>query len=339
MNKKFCMQTLTHSSNMRGEYLKQTVFSFLNNTEIPSTICNTNGKLDWFIRVNGMDDEMNESLNYLIYNYSNVVNFSIHIGDNIGVGVGINFLNNLSKDYEYVLLLEGDWICDGEDNTNVGRNWLDSSIKLLDSNPNMHQVFLRRYTSDLEDRQHGMSEWIHSENILDEIILDDITFIHLKHHCYTNNPTIRRLKTYFDLQIFPLTEYYDTKGTPTETKDHEDWGKAELEAYYKPSHLGTYWLWFGKFVHIDHLNSLWGFRGCNRCKYGFYSTYESFCLSCTMNEKYESLPIHSQRMINLVLPITDNINLYPNASSDIKSVVDNPTIDIEFLINNLKNKL
>jgi hypothetical protein len=334
MVNKFCIQTLTHNAHNRGSFLTDTVTSFMNNTKIPDIVKNNNGKLDWFIRVNETNDEINNSLNYLVNKYSDSINFIINIGDNVGVGAGINFLNKLTSDYEYVLLLEGDWACD--DASGISDNWLQVSLQLLDNNPDMHQIFLRRYTSDSEDRQHGMSEWILPDNVIDEFDIIGIKFIKLKKHCYTNNPTIRRLKTYFDIGVFPLKEYYDEVGNPTEIKGNSDWGNAEIEAYYKSSKLGTYWLWFGNFIHIDHLKGLWDFKGCDMCKYGFYSTYKSFCLGCNKDEDYTQLPIHQQRLVEKILPIIDESTDNPlDKLNKLRSFMINPMIDTESLLSSI----
>lgn len=341
MNKKFCIQTLTHNDANRDLFLERTISSFIENTTISESIKNKDGKLDWFIRINGLSTQMELVISTLQNKYAQKVDFHVHFGENIGVGAGINFLNNLCKEYEYVLFLEGDWQCLPEERTGIATNWLQTSIDLLDKDKEVHQIFLRRYTSDLEDRQHGMADWIDEANLVGDFskvwVKEGIFYLRLKRHCYTNNPTIRRLKTYFDLEVFPLNEYYDSKGNPTELKGFEDWGKAEMEAYGKPSSLGAYWLKFGNFVHIDHLDGLWNYIGCKNCKYGFYSANEWFCLGCSVEEDFTKLPTHQNRVVQEVLPIVDNLMLakdlkFEQSLLEIQQLVPSPTIDLKHLL-------
>lgn len=338
MDKKFCIQTLTHDAKSRDLFLERTVTSFIENTTIPESAKNKNGKIDWFIRINGSSPQLESVILSLQSKYAHKVDFSVYFGNNVGVGAGINFLNDLCMEYEYVLFLEGDWQCLPEERTEIANNWLQTSISILDEDQGVHQVFLRRYTSDSEDRQHGMADWINETNLIGEFskvwVKEGIPYLKLEKHCYTNNPTIRRLKTYFDLEVFPLKEYYDSKGNPTEIKGLDDWGKAEMEAYDKPSNLGSYWLRFGNFVHIDHLDGLWNHLGCQSCKYGFYSTNDWFCLGCSIKEDFTKLPIHQSRVVHEILPIIENIDKadFEINLNNIKNIIQNSTVDTKHLL-------
>ena len=332
--KKLCIQTLTHDYELAGDYLKSVVDSFFKNTFIPDVIKSTDNKIDWFIRLNGTNEKLNKTIEYITEKYSGEVNWNIFVGDNVGVGAGINFINNKTQDYEFSLFIEGDWICmDG-----VNREWLISSLELLDIHPDVDLVFLRRYLSDMEDRQNGMSEWINPTSFAQKLQQNEDTFILLNRGFYTNNPSIRRQHSLYDKKIFPLNEYYDTEGNPSEIKTKEDWGRAEEESRH--TFLKTLYLWPGIFNHEDrNIDNMFdaGHRiPCIFCKYGFLFTSDWFCLSCSKNDEFYDLSRHTTRGIETLLdPIhhkqidLSNLEL---VSSFVESVVDVPTLNIVELV-------
>ena len=155
---KFCIATLTHNDTNRDVYLRKTVESFIDNTEFDNMF-------DWYIHCNGQYDLMDDVIKEMTSKYWDKINFYYSSSpDNMGVGVGINYLNSLIRDYEYVLFLEGDWIClPGE--ISGHNDWLRDCLNYLDKNKNISQVLLRRYISDLDDRQYGYGYWIREDNI------------------------------------------------------------------------------------------------------------------------------------------------------------------------------
>jgi len=328
--KKLCIQTLTHDYELAGDYLKSVVDSFFKNTFIPDVIKSTDNKIDWFIRLNGTNEKLNKTIEYITEKYSGEVNWNIFVGDNVGVGAGINFINNKTQDYEFSLFIEGDWICmDG-----VNKEWLTNSLELLDMYPDIDLVFLRRYLSDMEDRQNGMSEWINSTSFIQKVQQNEDTFILLSRGFYTNNPSIRRQQSLYDKQIFPLNEYYDERGSPSEIKHSDDWGKAEMEARF--TYLKTLYLWPGIFNHENRPITGDDQILCKSCKYGFLVTSNWFCLSCSKNDEFYDLSSHTTRGIETLLdPIhhkkIDLTNL-ELVSSFVESVVDAPTLNIVDLV-------
>lgn len=327
----YCIQTLTHDYPKAGDFLELVVKQFIKNTDTSSS---TDVKLDWFIRVNGINKNLQLTLDSLLEKYSDIINWHIFIGDNIGVGAGINFLNQKCTAYEYFLFIEGDWIITDK----VNKNWLHSSLQILEGNPEYEQVFLRRYYSDCEDRVNGMSEWVNSKSFTKKIEVAEIEFLCLKEGIYTNNPSIRRQKAFFHREFFPLNEYYDQEGKPTELKGNPDWGRAEEDA--RTSFSKTFYLWPGVFNHEG--GSGFGFPKipCNTCKYGFHYTSDWFCLSCSKNDTFLDLSKHTSMGINTVLEFIEQLNNHKHPYSEefistttnfVKNTIENPTISPEKL--------
>jgi len=297
--KDFCICTLTHSAPERAESLRLTIKTFIESFKGP--------RLKWYILVNVTNDDIDSVLKEAVELYSELIDFEIHINDkNTGPGAGINKLNELSKGYKYSLFLEGDWICLPDLITGFSDNWLEDCVKLLEENPEIDQIQLRRYLDDLDDRQYGYSYWIQPENIKYEINNGN-TFVILKEREYVNTPTIRRMSSYFEKGVFPLKEFYDSNGNSLEIKGNDEWGMAEIEATRKP--LNGAWLKLGNFVHNEdfRIKDDWDRwiktnKSCNKfktpgktsCKYGYMHPIESFCAICEKNKDYSDLNRHSQ---------------------------------------------
>ena len=296
--KNFCIGTLTHDAPNRDVFLKATIDSFLENTIVPEGV-------NWFIYVNGgYDSPVIGSIGEMIDKWSHKVNFHLFCeGKNLGVGPGINKLNDHLKFYEYSLFLEGDWITLTESISGHNKNWLIDSLDLLEANNEIDQIQLRRFQHDVDDRQFGFGHWIKPSNIKKETD----KFLFLNEREYTNNPTIRRNQKHFDLGIFPLKEYYDENGNPTELKDNPYWGQAEIQAASLGKQLGSVALKFGNFVHCDHWQYSTDFEsatnnisGCGyktnslvNCKYGFLFPRKEFCLACRTSKDFTDLEAHN----------------------------------------------
>ncbi len=336
-SKKFCIQTLTHNSPTASGYLLLTVEQFIKNTTISDSIKNYNGKVDWYIRLNGSNSEIEQAVKQLLNVYKNEIDWHILRGENIGVGAGINYLNEQCRDYEYVLFIEGDWICLDTEVSGISKDWLAASIEILDRTPSVDQVFLRRHTSDIEDRQFGMSDWFNKDRNISIITEQGVPFLHLNKGIYTNNPTVKRLSSYFKAGIFPLNEYYDQDGNPTEIKVyssnevnmHTDWGQAEIIANNLPTDMKTFWLWPGVFNHESVITKEMINIPCNQCKYGFFSPSEWFCLSCSTDNRFFELSDHTNRGLETVMDLVDEKQINSSNSKEItkiiKELVKNPT--------------
>lgn len=296
---KFCISTLTHNGENRDIFLEMTIDTFINNTNISN--------IDWYILINGDSKLIEDKINFIIKKYKDLINFIIIKNEkNLGVGVGINILNEYTKKYEYVLFLEGDWITLNEEISDINKEWLNKCINFLNYNTEIDQIYLRRYLNDIDDRQFGYGYWIKPENILK----DKDNFLFLKVKDYTNNPTIRRNKKFYDLEIFPLKEYFDENNNPTEIKGEKDWGQAEINVGENSKLLKTVYLKFGNFVHIDHFITYKNVTKCfindKTCKYGFLFPIKNFCLGCDINNDFTDLESHNHYYERIILPNIDD---------------------------------
>jgi hypothetical protein len=296
--KNFCIGTLTHDAPNRDKYFTDTINSFLENTIVPDGV-------HWFIYVNGgYDSPVISSIGEMIDKWSHKVNFHLFCeGKNLGVGPGINKLNEHLKLYEYSFFLEGDWITLPETISGYDKNWLMDCLDLLETDNEVDQIQLRRFQHDIDDRQFGYGYWIRQSNIKKETD----KFLFLNEREYGNNPTVRRNQKHFDVGIFPLKEYYDESGEPMELKGNPFWGQAEIQASSLGKHLGSVTLKFGNFVHCDHWQygidfetAIKDIKGCGfktnsvvNCKYGFTFPREEFCLGCRASKNFTDLESHN----------------------------------------------
>jgi hypothetical protein len=294
--KYFTIGTLTHDANMRSEYLENTVNTFLENTNFPE-------RIHWHFYHNGRSDSpVVKVISDLVEKWQDKVVFSFRVGGvNMGVGYGINKVNEWTKDYKYCLFLEGDWITLGEKFTNQDKDWLIRSLELMEKE-NLDQIQLRRYLNDVDDRQFGLGYWTKQDNI--EKVENGYVF--LKEREYSNNPHIHRNETFFEAGIFPMQEFLEEDGSPTEVKHSKNWGQAEVVAEPLGKKLKSAWLKGGLMVHCDHfqyenwfhvINSL---KGCDyedgsliHCKYGFMFPREEFCKHCRKEKDFTDLEEHN----------------------------------------------
>ena len=296
--KYFTVATLTHDAELRNTYLETTVDTFLKNTNFPE-------RIHWHFYHNGVfDSPVIDSINNLIKKWQDKVLFSFRVGDeNMGVGYGINRINEYVQDYKYCLFLEGDWITLPEEFTNQDKDWLVRSLDLMERK-NLDQIQLRKYLNDVDNRQFGLGYWIVENNV--EKVEDGYVF--LKEREYTNNPHIRRNKSFFDVGIFPMQEFLDEKGDPTELKSSTHWGQAEIQALPLGKQLNSAWLQGGNMVHCDHFKyDTWGevedkITGCDyddgsllHCKYKFIFPKEEFCKFCDSTKSFTDLEEHNLR--------------------------------------------
>lgn len=335
----FCICTLTHSAPDRADALKLTIKTFIESYNGPI--------IKWYILVNVTNDEINQVLDESIKKYGHLIDFKIHINSkNTGPGAGINKLNELSKEHEFSLFLEGDWICIPNNITGFSGEWLQNGVKLLKENPEIDQVQFRRYLDDLDDRQYGYGYWITPENVLNEIDNGDV-FVILKEREYVNTPTIRRMSAYFDKGVFPLNEFYDSDGNSLEIKGNKQWGMAEIKAC-DSSKLNGAWIKFGNFVHYEHFTikedwDLWinSNKGCNKfnlpgknsCKYGYMFFTESFCGVCSTDTDYTGLEKHNHIWERGVLDLFNTGLSDSEIFKEMIKITPSPTVNIDKYIN------
>ena len=334
----FCVCTLTHSYKDRGRALKYTIKSFMDDY--------IGDRFEWFIWVNITNDEINESLKWAQETYSDKVKFNIHISNvNLGPGGGINRLNEWSKEYEYSIFLEGDWIKVPCKVAGVSHNWIQDSINFLEKHKDITHIQLRKYLDDMDDRQYTFGHWIRPENVEKVVDATGNKYVIMKERYYTNTPCLRRMSSYYDTGVFPLNEYYDENGNPTEHKGNKDWGQAEINA---SSRMKAAWIQFGNFLHFEdwpyldnwqaYIDSDFGckkyeLRGHNGCKYGYMTPSEMFCGMCEYNKDFTDHVRHFQSYLNNIIKYKEELKNEGKVITDeliiqrMQEVVENPTIN------------
>lgn len=296
---RFSIGTLTHDAIKRDFYLELTINTFLENTNLPENTV-------WFIFHNGQSNSpVVEMIRKMNEKWSNKVNFMLLCEEkNYGVGAGINKLNEWTKLTKYSLFLEGDWLTLPQDLSGFNKDWLIRSLDMMETD-DIEQVQLRKFQNDVEDRQFGLGYWTNEKNVIK--FTDD--FVYLKEREYTNNPHIRNNQRYYDIEIFPLNEFFDEHGNATETKESTHWGQAEISAENKGRQLKSVWLLGGNMVHGDHwkynddwetakhdlLGCGWKTRSFINCKYGFTSPRPEFCVHCNKDKNFTDLEEHNWR--------------------------------------------
>ena len=77
------------------------------------------------------------------------------------------------------------------------KNWLKSSLKLLEENQTVDAVFLRRYINDYESRSTGILGYINTNDSV-ELELDSLKYFIVPIGSYTNNPLVRRNSSFYN---------------------------------------------------------------------------------------------------------------------------------------------
>lgn len=307
--KNLSLTTLTHTDARRQEFLVKCVKSVVVNTNLDS-------KVNWYVLINNYNSSWENTINR-IQDLAAKSNFDIHFyksEKNLGVGGGINYLNNLVKDYEFSVFIEGDWLCIPQELSKIDNNWLIDSIDYMNSNTEIDCIQLRRYLNDVDHRRFGFAHWIRTSNLEKIQTFKNKTYFYLKEREYTNPPTIRRHSRFFDIGLFPLDEWFNDDGNSLEVKGNPLWGEAEIRKESLGKQLNTVYLAFGNFVHLDdwpgpvEQEELKKFKieGCNKynggCKYGFLISDEKFCKCCRFNKKFVDLDIHNHYYERVFLP-------------------------------------
>lgn len=339
----FCICTLTHSHEDRGRALKYTVSSFMDDY--------IGDPFEWFIWVNVSDSSIDETLEWIQQEYSNRVRFNIHVSPvNLGPGGGINRLNEMAKGYEYSLFIEGDWLYVPNKISGFSHHWIQESIQFLEDYPDVTHIQLRKYLDDLDDRQYTFGHWIRPENVEQVVDYTGGEYVIMKERMYTNTPCMRRMSAYYDLGIFPLKEFYDENGNPTEHKGNPMWGQAELST---PKDIKAAWINFGAFIHFEdwqyvdawdqYIEDDFGcgvhkLRGLNKCKYGYLVPSHPFCAMCRADKDFTDLVEHTQRHLKYVIMLREDYkynldDLTPEVFlNHIEGVIENPTINAKEFI-------
>ena len=315
--KKICIATL--SSRDRVKFLKITIESFVERTIL-------NEKIDWYIFSNGSSEITVSYIKELVLNqpYEKINFIASFSEENLGLGRGVNFLNNLIKDkYEYVYFLEDDWITLSFDLSGKDENWFNTTIDFLDENKNVTYVILRRYSSEMEMRCYSYAQII--DGIKETKNYKNCIYAKSK-SAYVNNPHIRRDKIFWDDGIFPHFE------PENETKDNRiNWCQSEIDANRRASGCGleTWYMLLGPIQHIEDIENRdldsTIRKGCglygeipgqrNSCKYGFIFHLGRWCGSCIKEEDITKISTHENRFIKM-LEINRNIHINKTISEE-----------------------
>lgn len=340
----FCVCTLTHSTEDRGRALQYTIKTFMEDY--------VGERFEWFIWVNVTDEEINKTLDWAKQTYSDRVQFNIHISDiNLGPGAGINRLNEWSKDYEFSFFIEGDWIKVPSRVSGLSHHWIQESIEFLKAYPDITHIQLRKYLDDMDDRQYTFGHWIRPENVEGVVDWTGNKYVIMKERNYTNTPCLRRMSAYYDAGVFPLIEYYDADGNPTEHKGKDDWGKAEINT----RSTKAAWIQYGNFLHFEnwpyldnwdkYIEDKFGcgkfeLRGENRCKYGYMTPSIMFCGMCERDKDFTHHVEHFQNYLKnyvmLEVEYNDkrdelsNETLIQSMEANTKNPTLNPRTEIDF---------
>lgn len=226
--KKIAIVILTHKEVDRPDALLRCVSGLVNNTVHSSIV-------PIYLFSNGISDDLRCAIDYVKdRKYEHFVVNDVKINEtNLGCSFGVNSANEMVRDYEYVLFLEGDWIMIN----GIDKNWLSDCIKFLDDNPEVDQIYLRKIQSSMENRCFYGTRWFSH-------ISEDM-FRNTDMSIYTNNPVIRRNNRFYELGILPLP-YIEN-----EVKGQPQWGAAEIEHENK-AHLESRIYKYGIFGHFEY---------------------------------------------------------------------------------------
>lgn len=126
MNEKITV-TLTHYRRL--DLLKKTLDSFFNTN---------NYKIDQFLIIDDSGEKYYSNEIKKLYNDATVIENNENIGQRRSIDI---LLKNCIN--EYIFHLEEDWLFDSQSN-----NYIESSMKILKNNPDIHQVHIRHQDDD-----------------------------------------------------------------------------------------------------------------------------------------------------------------------------------------------
>lgn len=334
---KFCIATLSHDARYRAEYLERTIVSFLD--------ANPDFDGDWYIFFNSYNQDLLDLTDLLFNKYSNV-SWHLELSEkNLGVGAGINRLNNMVEHYEYVLFLEGDWTCLPQKISGLSPNWINELIECMEDS-DLDQMVLRRYLNDTDDRQFGYSYWLKEDILLEEKNYKSITYWILSKKEYTNNPVIRKNRRFYETRIFPLSEFFNANGDAVEVKGNPNWGRAEIEKETEGFQLKSAFMKWGTFVHDEHwpFKLDWdsyydtlkpcGIKGLEfSCKYGFIKPEQYFCGCCPKNWKFTDLEKHNQYYERVIVELVDKNASREDIIKGMQDIADGLIVNPDTYIN------
>lgn len=187
--------TVTLTTCGRIDLLQQTIDSFLERNTYP---------IDEFLIINDSPDHSS----IISELYSDSEFHIINNPENIGQKKSLDLIFNQCKN-EYIFHLEDDWLFDG------GGGFVENSVKLLEFNPDIHQVWIRHEY----DNPHKCVGTVLYENDIGYKLVDPM--YQGVWNGYSWNPGIRRKSDY--LRMFPngISDFKDEMACAIHTRNFE----------------------------------------------------------------------------------------------------------------------
>lgn len=257
----------------------------------------------WAIYCNSYDKHMKYIIEEKKRDHPEIEWRVVYNENNMGVSVGINRVNEMVSDCDYVLFLEDDWILLPNNVSGVSDLAIFSSIQFLKYNQEYDTVVLRRYVNDIENSVF-FSPVTQDDR---RIEFGEDIFYTASDWKYVNTPHIRKNKVYED-KIFPLNEAKELKGSDIwgqgENTARNAWNlkAVQLNVGIFLHHINAYELAIGDVTEWnswcdplpDHLQQdltefpkhqcdMWD-TGSTSCKYGWFNVSTGVCQLCRKDE-------------------------------------------------------
>ena len=197
--------------------------------------------------------------------------------DNKGLSAGVNELAARTRDHEYVLHIEDDFICLPPNITKCDSDWLKTCCAFLDNHPLVSTLFLRQYATDQEKYQYGWTRCIpyqchrfSTDNFNwatkikmnrcyeQPITSNGLVFERIPNFLFTFNPVLRRNAHYYQKHnVFPVPSKMDVvanrarEWSATAADAAPEWGHSEALVMEKTRDLLTYNVQRGIFGHFE----------------------------------------------------------------------------------------
>jgi len=248
MSNKFALTTVCYNSRFT---LPLVIDDFLTQTSLPE---NTS----WYVLLQNCSDEFCNKIVDLCKKRVRLV--LVRFEDNLGLSKAMSYVIALTKNFEYVLNIEDDWILL---HTHVpNKNWLKDCMEFMELNTHVSTLALRAYNTDAEKYQYGWTRTIpyrcheHKDNFNYQAKMSEskviefkegLTFREIPHFLFTFNPCLVRNadyhKTAYPLPVFALDQKKESHSA--------DWGSCEALTMEKTRHLTTYYLNQGLLGHAE----------------------------------------------------------------------------------------
>jgi hypothetical protein len=267
------------TNGARCEFLRNCIDSFLANCYYRPLVI---GILD-----NGSTDDTSDFISRLPKVYGVTWRPDRNPTD-LGCAVGTNMATAMVKDCEFALHLESDFIHMTEDESGVGRLWMQDAIRFMQTGV-CDYLYLRRMCNEHDMRMHWWAQW------MPKVIHEVGPYLSCPEFWWSNNPALRRVQALYDCKTLPLDESKDGK------KGQSGWSQPELRAPRPTKPWIYHW---GMFKHegvtVEFPEQVgcgkFGPFGTSTCKYGFYKLgWDSFCDECHHSKSFGDMLEHEKR--------------------------------------------